>query len=68
MADITVSEDVVVTGMLDRDANALQLRAKVTVSFSIPPAIFSPGMKVIVEKELQQAITRLIETAKKEKK
>lgn len=65
--NITVDEMVTVTGMLDKNADALQLQAHVTITFSIPPVLFSPGMKMIVEKELHNAVTRLIEAAKKVK-
>lgn len=37
----------------------------VDISFQFPPAEFSPGMTMIVTRELQNAVQRIVEQARK---
>lgn len=40
-------------------------RIEVVVAFEIPPKEFSPGMTMIVTREIQNAVQRIVEEARK---
>lgn len=67
MAKVEVNEDVYVAGAFGKDMSNM-LTVHVTLSFDIPPASFTPGVKMMVERELQNSVTRLIEAARKKEK
>lgn len=62
--NIKVSDFVSITGAFGKSMNNL-LNVEIDITFDIPPAMFSPGMTMIVEQQLHQAVTRLIQKAKK---
>lgn len=64
MSKVDVKETVHIAGAFGHQRDNL-LNVEISLTFDIPPATFSPGMKLIVERELQNSVTRLIEAAKK---
>lgn len=61
---VEVNEMVAVAGSFGgRNSNMLHVDVKLT--FDIPPTHFSAGMTQIVMRELQNAIVRLLDQAKK---
>jgi hypothetical protein len=59
-----VENTVQIPGAFD-GYNGNMLNVQVSLTFDIPPALYSPGMTWVVAGELQRAIERMIEEARK---
>jgi len=62
--EVEVCEIVNIPGAFGKSMNNM-LNVEMKLSFDVPPAMFTPGMSMIVEQQLHQAVTRMIEKAKK---
>lgn len=60
----TLSQDIAVLG-LSKSSTPSTVNATVSVAFSVPIKDLSPGMRMIVENELKNAITRIVEEGSK---